>query len=312
MKQIYLLIGIMLALMLCITPVAAVSADDFEVVIDMDGKQNTYTYFNVNDPDEKYTKITTDSTRYSFVTFKAANIKGAPVMIVNTTNKNANIYLPKSVDEWVIKSYSTSEYMPYLDSKYIKYLGVVNLNEISRKYISKEFKLVQGKFIFCQNSKDRILIYTIPDVPTSDAFRLDIVSGASGASYDYHNINNRTEKYTQIWVSQYLSSNSLITIRPANIPDAPTMIVKGGVHGWVYLPQSVDEWEFKYYCSTEPLSQPDPMYLKNAGVINLNEHFGKTIKHKIDHENVLDLGYAYRLYIKSTHWPYPIWCIPEV
>lgn len=312
MKFKFMLIGLALVLMLCISPVAAVSADDFEIVHDDSQYYDTYTYRNVNDPDEKYIKITTDSTRYSFVTFKPVGIKGAPVMIVNTTNKNADIYLPKSVDEWVIKSYSTSEYMPYLDSKYLKNLGVVNLKEISGKYISKEFKLVQGKFIFCQNSKDRILIYTIPDVPTSDAFRLDIVSVHSGASYNYHNINNRTEMYTQIWVSKYLSSNSLITIRPANIPDAPTMVVKGGVRGWVYLPQSVDEWEFKYYCSTEPLSQPDPMYLKNLGIINLNEHFGKTIKHKIDHENVLDLGYADRLYIESTHWPYPTWHIPEV
>lgn len=43
---------IMLALVLCISPVAAVSGDDFEVVIDKSGDINTYTYFNKNNPDE--------------------------------------------------------------------------------------------------------------------------------------------------------------------------------------------------------------------------------------------------------------------
>ena len=43
MKKITLLIGIMMALVVCITPVAAVSADDFKIVIDeVDGKPVTY------------------------------------------------------------------------------------------------------------------------------------------------------------------------------------------------------------------------------------------------------------------------------
>jgi hypothetical protein len=218
-------------------------------------------------------------------------------MIVNTTNKNADIYLPQSVDEWVIKYYSSSEYMPYLDSKCLKNLGVVNLNEISRKYISKEFELVQGKYIIYQDSKDRILIYTIPDALSSEAFKVKIVDWGSGAEYKYCDINNPGVGYTTIYV--HCSRYSLVTFTPANIPDSPLMIVQrdgGGVH--VSLPRSVDEWEIKYYSCID--------HLKNAGVVNLKETFEEHI------DKQLYLARSPVPHIASTTWPYPTWYIPGV
>ena len=151
MKKIILLIGIMFALMLCITPVAAVSADDFEIVTDeVDGKPVTYTYFNQNDPNEKYIKIHTSGTDWlkSFVTFKPANIKGAPVMIVDT-NKITDIKLPRSVDDWEIKVYSNFRDMSPPYDKYLKNAGVVNLNEKFEKYIPDGLilELGWGQFI---------------------------------------------------------------------------------------------------------------------------------------------------------------------
>ena len=151
MKIKYIIIGIMMALVLCITPVAAVSADDFEIDVEMnkDGMSGTYTYFNVNNQSEEYIKIITDGTEVlnSIVTFKPANIPDAPTMVVKTTraliflHPYTYIYLPMSVDEWEIKYYSEKyDYTnPYLqpDDKYLKNAGVVNLNE----YFGKDVKV---------------------------------------------------------------------------------------------------------------------------------------------------------------------------
>ena len=95
MKQIYLLIGIMMALMLCITPVAALTGDDFEIVTMKDGEYTNYEYHNVNNPVEEYTMITPGNIKggwRSFVTFKPANIDGAPVMVVDTWYRNTMIH----------------------------------------------------------------------------------------------------------------------------------------------------------------------------------------------------------------------------
>ena len=112
-RMIYPVIGIVLVLALCITPVAAVSADDFNVDVKEGYYYKTYTYSYVDKPKEKYIEIITDGTHglYSYVTFKPANIKGAPVMVVDTgnTDKHVTIYLPHSVDEWEIKYYSNSD-----------------------------------------------------------------------------------------------------------------------------------------------------------------------------------------------------------
>ena len=152
-----------------ITPVAAVSGDDFEVVTWESDYDGTYIYCNLNDPDELYTEIKTYSHTYgtcylhSLVTFKPANIQGAPVMMVDT-DKSGVIHLPRSVDDWEIKFYSSPKSFSHPDPKYLKNSGVVNLNQFFGKYISKglSLELVQGKYI-------TVLIYPwvyyyIPDV----------------------------------------------------------------------------------------------------------------------------------------------------
>ena len=165
MKKITLFIGIMLALVLCITPVAAVSNDDFEIV---SGKEEgdfyyTYKYRNMNNPDEIYTYITTSGTRwlYSLVTFQPANISDAPVMVVDTSNKNAFINLSRSVDDWEIKFYSSPDSFSQPDDKYLKNAGVLNLNEYFGKYIEKglSLELSWGQYFSAWRHH-----YSIPDV----------------------------------------------------------------------------------------------------------------------------------------------------
>jgi hypothetical protein len=150
-----MIIGIMMALMLCITPVAAVSGTDFEIVVGANEYRKTYKYRNVNDPDEKYTRILTYGTlrKYSLVTFKPANIPDAPEMVVDTKNGSKDIYLPQSVDVWDIKYYSHSSPMSSPSHKYLKNAGVVNLNEYFkgefRNYLYLELSLgqyIQGDF----------------------------------------------------------------------------------------------------------------------------------------------------------------------
>ena len=168
MKQIYLLIGIMLALVVCITPVAAVSADDFEIVTWQEGtwKINSYKYLNTNDPDEQYIAIGALGTRcHSQITFKAINISDAPVMVVDTYYM-ADIYLPRSVDDWEIKFYSTGEPRshPDLDDKYLKNAGVVNLNEKFGEYIENGIclDLINHHCMWPVGQSD--LCYYIPEV----------------------------------------------------------------------------------------------------------------------------------------------------
>jgi hypothetical protein len=140
MKQIKLLIGLALALVLCISPVAAVSGDDFEIVIDDSGDIPTYKYCNPNykkhpdcptSPGEKYFLISCRGTDWlkSFVTFKPANIPDAPTMMVDTNSK-VNIYLPYySVDAWEIKYYSNFRKMSPPYDKYLKNSGVLNMRD---------------------------------------------------------------------------------------------------------------------------------------------------------------------------------------
>jgi hypothetical protein len=125
----------MLILALCITPVAAVSADDFEIVFDRSIYSDKYTYCNVNNPDEQYTEIFTLGTfcLYSLVTFKPANIPDAPTMVVDTCCIS-KIKLPRSVDEWEIKYYSKYGDIPPLNDEYLKNAGVVNLNEEFKEF----------------------------------------------------------------------------------------------------------------------------------------------------------------------------------
>ena len=155
MKIKIILFGIALVLMLCISPVAAVSGTDFEIYINKEnGKPVTYTYYNQKNPYDEYIKVHSSGTdwKYSIVTFKPANIEGAPVMIVDTYKNKVNIRLPRSVDDWEIKYYSNGDRLcPFCqpDDKYLKNAGVVNLNEEFEKYIPDGLilELGWGQFI---------------------------------------------------------------------------------------------------------------------------------------------------------------------
>ena len=145
MKFKLLLIGTMLVSMLCIAPVCALTGDDFEVLVDENIISDSYTYFNLNDPGEKYTEIFTTGTYWlcSIVTFKPANIPDAPVMVVDTCG-HRYIYLPRSVDEWEIKYYSRFYNNAHPTPEYLKNAGVVNLNKFFGKYVSKGLHLELG------------------------------------------------------------------------------------------------------------------------------------------------------------------------
>ena len=167
MKKITLLIGIMLALVVCITPVVAVSTDDFEVENEEEEGDiyPTYKYCNMNNPDEKYIEICVGLSRwmYSLVTFKAANIEGAPVMVVDT-DRLAYVYLPRSVDEWEIKYYSKFGDKPPLTDEYLKNAGVVNLNKKFGKYIEKRLVLERSMGQYIRPGNRWKPKYHIPDV----------------------------------------------------------------------------------------------------------------------------------------------------
>lgn len=74
MKTVYMIIGTMLVLALCITPVAAVSGDDFDIIVSYGDSPWCYYYRLISG--DKYTKIFTNGTFWlnSVVTFKPANI----------------------------------------------------------------------------------------------------------------------------------------------------------------------------------------------------------------------------------------------
>ena len=166
MKFKLLLIGIMLVLALCISPVVAVSADDFYITIDRCGDGMLYTYFNQNDLDEEYIQIYTYGTLwlYSYVTFKPANIPDAPKMVVDTSYRERYFLLPKSVDDWEIKYYSRTDPLYHLTDKWLKNSGVVNLNKRFGKYIPNELilELSTGQYIF--HLEHRFDRYCIPSV----------------------------------------------------------------------------------------------------------------------------------------------------
>ena len=171
--MIYPVIGIMLALVLCITPVAAVSGSDFDIDIenDEDGFPLTYIYHNVNNPNDEYIHIDVRGTLwlYSVVTFKPANVPDAPVMVVTTPNHKRSIHLSSSVDEWEIKYYSTAKQSVSLpDDKYLKNAGVVNLYKVFGEYIYVNNLILNLKWeqaITCPLTSYMCAItYVIPDV----------------------------------------------------------------------------------------------------------------------------------------------------
>ena len=162
MKTVYMIIGTMLVLALSISPVAG---DKYEAPWDEYGHYQNYKYRNLYNQSEEYTTIQTEGTLFydSFVSFRPANIPDAPTMVVRThpiahMKKYDKIYfyLPRSVDEWVIKYYSFPGRMPNYYDKYLKNKGVFNLNELFGEYISKgswlELQLSRGQYIWCPDA----------------------------------------------------------------------------------------------------------------------------------------------------------------
>ncbi len=174
MKIKLLLIGLMLVLALCISPVAAVSADDYEVVVDMSGDTPSYKYYNVNDPNEKYIEIFTYGTWWlnSTVTFKPVNITGPRVRIpVVCTSDPCYIYLPYSVDEWEIKYCSKFGGRPDYGDKHLKNKCVINLHEYFGDSISDGLYLelrteqsISTYYCYYQNGIIDKIKYYIPSV----------------------------------------------------------------------------------------------------------------------------------------------------
>ena len=318
MKFKFIIIGIMLALVVCITPVAAVLADDFVIYIDeVDGKPVTYTYFNQKNLYDEYTVIYAYGTvwKHSLVTFKAANIEGAPVMVVDTYCKEAYIYLPRSVDEWEIKYYHGDSYnlaISYLDDKYLKNAGVVNLNKVFGNHVKDGLWLEIFYGLRIESLNNPSPIYRIPEVKippvvpvSADLFEVDIVDVDGHDVYDYRNVIDPNDGTFWIWTGGTHWLNSYVTFKPVGIKGAPVMVVDTSRKTSITLPQCVDEWEIKYYSSTEPLSQPDRDYLKNAGVVNLKQFFGD--------ETVFDLDLSKNQTIHSRHnQSGPTYVIPEV
>lgn len=100
---------------------------------------------------------------------------------------------------------------------------------------------------------------------------------------------------------------SLVTFKPANIDDAPLMVIDTyRKNVTIGLPRSVDEWEIKYYSNSKPLSRPDPDYLKNAGVVNLNEKFRYHVK------DGLHLELSWGQFISRRSFSIPRYSIPAV
>ena len=178
MKTVYMIIGIMLVLALCISPVAAYSTATgagFVAPWDEYGFYEKYKYRSLYNQSETYTLIYTKGTRYcdSIVTFRPANIPDAPVMVVRTHN-NAHskkydiiyFYLPQSVDDWEIKYYSSMGRLDCDYSKYLKNAGIINLNEYFKNCISMELELhlSVGQTIVGKGPRNSAYSWDIPDV----------------------------------------------------------------------------------------------------------------------------------------------------
>lgn len=164
MKFNFIILGIALVLMLCISPVVAVSGSDFEIEFDDYIVFETYKYSNQNNLSEKYIHIITEGTHWlhSYVSFKPANIPDAPVMIVNTDGTRS-IKLPRCVDDWEIKYYSGFKSF-YPDDKHLKNAGVVNLNKFFKDYISEVIHLELSVWQYIVYTGDLEHYYVIPDV----------------------------------------------------------------------------------------------------------------------------------------------------
>ena len=169
MKLKFMLIGIALVLMLCISPVAAVCGDGFEIVIGNTDGIESHTYYYKDNPNEKYTEIYTPGSyfHYSKIMFRPANIPDAPMMFVDVSDERY-IYLPQCVDDWEIRYYTCHSDMNCGDHSghnHFKNEGVVNLNEYFGEHIKYGLFLVQiGNPIIASQWDPLSKPYYIPDV----------------------------------------------------------------------------------------------------------------------------------------------------
>lgn len=155
---------------LCISPVAAGSRDDFEIKIGEFGGIPTYTYHNVNSPNEKYIHIYTKGTHWlnSMVSFKPANVDR--IMWVDT-NGERDIYLTYSVDDWEIGFHSTFGRKPDFGKTHLKNKGVVNLKKEFGVYLWDGLELELSReqslstyYSYYINDKFDTITWDIPDV----------------------------------------------------------------------------------------------------------------------------------------------------
>lgn len=138
--------------------------------VKLGGKPWEYKYHNFKVNDEVYFKITTKGSKYSLVTFKPVNFEGAPVLLVNPYNKDADpkgadIYLPMIVDDWKVKVYRSSDPIYQPDGKYLKNSVVVPLKLAFEKYIAKkmviDLVLDSSPHFRCDHKECGSLIYYI-------------------------------------------------------------------------------------------------------------------------------------------------------
>ena len=130
-------------------------------------------------------------------------------------------------------------------------------------------------------------------------------------TYTYQNWAYVNEKYFKIYTGGTRWLCSCVTLKPANISDAPVMVVDTGNTDklvTIYLPHSVDEWEIKYYSNSDPFDKPDDKYLKNAGTVNLNKFF----KNQIKNGEGLYLELSWNQHIHSVKSFDPCYYIPKV
>ena len=127
--------------------------------------------------------------------------------------------------------------------------------------------------------------------------------------------NTPGEKYFKIQIYGTNWLKSFVTFKPADIPDAPTMMVDTNSKVNIYLPYySVDKWEIKYYSNFRKMSPPYDQYLKNAGTVNVKLVFGHYLPRGLE----LWLGPDQLLCSKNSFYNEdgyvvkPVWSIPEV
>ena len=125
--------------------------------------------------------------------------------------------------------------------------------------------------------------------------------------HKYKNVSKKDVLYDSIYTKGTRWLNSIVTFKPANIPKAPMMVVRTSKESsLIYLPRSVSEWEIKYYSRWLNPCRLDDKYLKNAGVVNLKQFFGKSIAKGL----VLELSTDYGIHPEGAEGPF--WVFPDV